>query len=263
MTKEINATESEEMTQQSKEEKPEEEIWKHYLSNLDYLVSSLGRVYSLKRNIYLKQTYVSGYLAITVNISGIKKTKKIHIMVLETFVGPKLPGQVDRHFPNQIKTDNKLSNLLWGSYSENTQDALLADIHGCAKLTVPQVKKIQQRIKDGIDIKDIVLEFDIDRKTILNIKNNKSWSNVGEDLSEFESFRHKRLGSKLTVNDVRLILLMLRDTNLTQKEIGKQFNGSSSAISLINLRKKYSDIEMPTMTLEGALIAHKNDEEII
>ena len=246
-------------TQQS-----EEEIWLHYPGNNQYLISSLGRVYSLQSNIYMSPTGDrDGYLFIVINVSGIKKNKRIHALVLETFVGPRPDKQVARHFPNQINTDNRLCNLSWGTNKQNSQDILLSDTFGCAKLTVNEVLEIQKMIKEGMSNKEIALKSGMSKLAIRNIHNNNTWCNVGEDLSKFESFRHKRSGSELTINDVRLILLMLRDTNLSQENIGKQFNVGHSSIGTIGSGKTFSDIEMPTMTLEEALISHKNDEEII
>lgn len=47
----------------------------------------------------------------------------IHQLVLTAFCGMKKPGQVTRHL-NDIRTDNRLGNLQWGTYKENTADAI-------------------------------------------------------------------------------------------------------------------------------------------
>jgi len=259
---ESTQTVDENLTIQTAEELVEEEKWLYYPGNNQYLVSSLGRVYSLQKKIYRSPVVINGYLAIRIRLNGKRKNKKIHTMVLETFVGPRPDKYVARHFPNQIKTDNRLCNLSWGTMCQNSQDALLGDIHGPAKLTVKQVLLVQNKIKDGIHKEVIMDEFNISRQEVLDIKNNDAWKNVGEDLSGFESFRYKRKG-KLSINDVKLIKLILVNTNYTMTKIGILFNVSLGAIFKIKNKKSFKDVQMPTMTLEDATLAHQNDEEII
>jgi hypothetical protein len=97
-----------------------------------YQVSSHGRVRSLDRVITrktgAKQSYKGkllkpallkvGYLY--VNIRG---SKAVHRLVLEAFVGPCPEGMECRHLDG-TRTNNHLSNLRWGTSSENNQDIL-------------------------------------------------------------------------------------------------------------------------------------------
>ena len=262
---ESTQTVDENLTIQTAEELVEEEKWLYYPGNNQYLVSSLGRVYSLITNIYLSPVLDDGYLLVGIKTNDKRKTKtkRIHILVLETFVGPRPDKYVARHFPNQVKTDNRLCNLSWGTCGQNSQDTLLADMFGSAKLTINEVLEIQKMIKEGVSNKEIALKSGMSELAIRNIYNNNTWCDVGEDLSNFESFRHKRSGSSLSINDVKLINLMIKHTNIIQKDIGKQFNVSHSAINNISIGKTFSDIQMPTMTLEEATLAYQNDEEII
>ena len=46
----------------------------------------------------------------------------LHTWVLTAFVGPRPPGGVARHL-NDVRTDNRLENLVWGSRSDNMNDA--------------------------------------------------------------------------------------------------------------------------------------------
>lgn len=54
-------------------------------------------------------------------VDGTKFTRRVHLLVLEAFVGPRPPGMVARH-----KDDNPLkcqaSNLEWGTQKENIDD---------------------------------------------------------------------------------------------------------------------------------------------
>lgn len=99
-----------------------------------YEVSDLGRVKSLartepygrhdgdhvrvKREKILKASPSGDYL--TVRLKG--KTFFVHILVLTAFIGPKPEGECACHGPDFDGTNNKLTNLRWGSYKENNDE---------------------------------------------------------------------------------------------------------------------------------------------
>lgn len=92
-------------------------------------VSDRGRVRSLDRVVetnlgprryrskLLSPGLTSGHY--TVDIGG--RSRWVHHLVLEAFVGPRPSGQQCRH-SNDIGTDNRLENLAWGTSSENAMD---------------------------------------------------------------------------------------------------------------------------------------------
>lgn len=97
----------------------------------EYEISTLGRVKSLARIIpyrdgrdrptpecFLKPTMdATGYYSV-----GLRSTKyRLHVLVLETFVGPRPDGFQACHF-NCDKSDNRLENLRWDSRKENFED---------------------------------------------------------------------------------------------------------------------------------------------
>ena len=103
--------------------------WKEHPNNKNYLVSTEGEVYSVARidrlgrrqgGKLLKPCRRSGrHNYVCVNIgSGLVN---VHILVLETFVGPRPLGHVARHL-NDVPDDNRLENLCWGSYKDNADD---------------------------------------------------------------------------------------------------------------------------------------------
>ena len=87
-----------------------------------YMVSSEGRLAKL-----MKLTpAANGYVQLKVPIHrGAKQriNRYLHDLVLTAFVGPRPPGAVVRHL-NDIRTDNCVENLAWGTYSENQQDII-------------------------------------------------------------------------------------------------------------------------------------------
>lgn len=64
-----------------------------------------------------------GYLLITLyaGSKASKKMTKIHWVIMETFVGPRPPELEVRHL-NDIKSDNRLENLVYGTGVENWED---------------------------------------------------------------------------------------------------------------------------------------------
>lgn len=93
-----------------------------------YEVSDLGRVKSLRhsepRLMACTPCKVSGYP--TTNIAG--KTWRVHRLVLLAFVGPRPAGLVSRH-RDDVKTNNALTNLVYGTQAENNGDTVANGHH--------------------------------------------------------------------------------------------------------------------------------------
>ena len=96
----------------------------------NYLVSSDGKIFSIKKNkdnsIRLKQLsqniQSSGYCQVLL-ISDEKKRvpKLVHRLVAQAFV-PNKDNKLEVNHINGIKTDNRFENLNWMSHSENILD---------------------------------------------------------------------------------------------------------------------------------------------
>lgn len=110
----------------------EEERWVVGLEKA-YSVTSEGRVFSyLCRNgagaidskrMPRQMTFTGGrYFQFAARVGGRTCGFPVHICVLNAFVGPRpYPHYEGRHL-NDDKHDNRLSNLAWGTKSQNTQD---------------------------------------------------------------------------------------------------------------------------------------------
>ena len=68
-----------------------------------------------------------------------RRTFDVHRLVLEAFVGPRPEGMEACHW-NDIKTDNRASNLRWDTRSENTKDRIRNGIHPPSNKTHCEVK---------------------------------------------------------------------------------------------------------------------------
>jgi hypothetical protein len=114
------------------------EAWRSIPNWPGYEVSDLGRVRSLDRYVecgagerqhrrfypgrLLKPLpYADGYLAVSL---GAKSGKLyVHRLVLDAFDGPCPEGMESRHL-DDVKTNNRLANLVWGTRVENVADAI-------------------------------------------------------------------------------------------------------------------------------------------
>lgn len=97
-----------------------------------YEISDLGRVKSFKRGRerILKPMLIGRpkYCAVALHKGGVRNVRKIHHLVLETFVGERPPGMMGLH-DNDVSTDNRLENLSWGTGSENQCDSVRNQRH--------------------------------------------------------------------------------------------------------------------------------------
>ena len=89
-----------------------------------YWISTHGRVFARTRSfIGLKKTYVNNtYLRVTLTAPNSKiVTHDIHVLIAKAFLGPPLPGQIALHNDGN-PTNSVLSNIRWGTYSDNAKD---------------------------------------------------------------------------------------------------------------------------------------------
>lgn len=109
------------------------EIWKDVINYEGYyMVSNMGRVKSLKRvvkhggsvtrtypTVILKPNKVAfDYFQVTLNKNSIRKSRYVHNLVMEAFVGEKKLGYEVNH-KNEDKSDNRLENLEYITSKEN------------------------------------------------------------------------------------------------------------------------------------------------
>lgn len=106
-----------------------------------YEVSDLGRVRSIDREIpgrwgrhirhgiVLRQnTDKDGYKKVAPSLNGDARTVSVHHLVLQAFIGPEPEGYVAMHRDGD-PANNTASNLSWGTYSDNTFDAVEHGTH--------------------------------------------------------------------------------------------------------------------------------------
>lgn len=154
-----------------------------------YQISNLGTVKSLERTVCsasssvktrnLKERvivhHLSGdstkYPTVTIQKDGKKQKFKIHLLLLELFKGKRpSPDHVARHL-NDDPMDFSLSNLEWGTQSQNMKDKFKNGyVHHGRKLTDEETEAIK---KDKRTQRVIADEYGVNQKTVWRIKNGK------------------------------------------------------------------------------------------
>ncbi len=118
-----------------------------------------------------------------VSIRG--KSKKVHTLVLEAFVGPRPPGMECRHLDGNPQNAAR-ENLVWGTPKENTRDHFRHGTHvdnrgeksAHAKLTAEQVSEIRILCAGGIAQKEIRQRFGLSKSCVSKIVSGKAWKNL-------------------------------------------------------------------------------------
>lgn len=145
----------------------EKEIWKKAKGYNNYLISNLGRVKSVKFNKerILKQSNNAkgNYFYTTLSKNGVKRTTRIHRLVIEAFMG-KFNGKEANHI-NGDKSDNRLCNLEQVTHKQNVDHAFETSLSSNDRLK----KKIMQLDSKEkiIDIFDSLTEAN--EKTKINL----------------------------------------------------------------------------------------------
>ena len=99
------------------------EIYKTIENYEDYQVTSWGRIFSKKSNIFLKpEIHDKGYLRVDLMNKNGKKHCKVHRLVAEAFIpNPQNKPQINHKDGNN--QNNSVTNLEWVTNSENRKHA--------------------------------------------------------------------------------------------------------------------------------------------
>lgn len=108
-------------------------------------VDKLGRKKPLPQRLLIPTRKSNGYLHLTLQRDGEQKTLHLHRIVLEAFVGPCPDGMEGLH-KNDVKADNRLDNLRWGTHIENCADR---SRHGKSQFALTYEEAVQIRYCRG------------------------------------------------------------------------------------------------------------------
>ncbi len=154
----------------------------------DYLINEKGEVFSKKRNHFtqlkLNKT-TNGYFNVSLYSKGKQRTEKVHRLVLMAFDRMPEQGEVCRHFPDNDKSNNHISNLQWGTQKENVNDTwyvhktanpVYGKNNGRHKLSYKKVKDIRRLYATGnYTYKGLAKFYKVAVNTIHRVVNNITW----------------------------------------------------------------------------------------
>lgn len=149
-----------------------------------YLITSEGKVFSLynrkiKRDFPVEvKTYddKKGYKHIYVD----GKMRLVHRLVLESFIGECPFGLIGGH-KNDVKSDNRLENLHWITYKQNSKEAMdngkahFGSRTATSKLNENQVHEIRDLFSKGHNKSSLARKFSVHRTSIRDIVSGKNW----------------------------------------------------------------------------------------
>ncbi len=120
----------------------------------------------------------SGHLLVVLQ----KRTRLVHHLVLEAFVGPRPIGQESCHGDGN-PSNNFWKNLRWGTRADNVQDSIRhgtkprGSNHKSAILTENDIPTIRERCKSE-RCKDVARDYRVSRGAIQGIRDGVNWKHV-------------------------------------------------------------------------------------
>jgi hypothetical protein len=184
-------------------------VFKRHPEFSNYEVSETGIVRSLPHIVPCKSGYSrvspgtvlkpkynkDGYASVALYVSNVTHHKRVARLVLETFVGVQ-PALVCRH-KNDVRNDDRLSNLEWGTSQDNSTDMVKRGraacglqngahtkpdmvrrgaLNGGAKITETDVERIRDVRRNGVSYGDLVKWFGVSKSQIARICTGHSWT---------------------------------------------------------------------------------------
>ena len=135
--------------------------------------------------LHIRVTNTRQHLSVSLQDSVTKrgKTRFIHSILLEAFVGPRPPGMLALH-KNDIPHDNRLDNLYWGTESEQARDRVTnrhlprGKAHPNGKLSDDDVRAIRLRSAHGDSRRTLARAFHVTYSHIGNILSRRDRGDV-------------------------------------------------------------------------------------
>lgn len=164
----------------------------------------------------LQATLLNGYWNVTIlQHTGKYRPFPVHIMVLEAWRGPCPSGLECRHL-NDIRTDNSLTNLAWGTHSQNMLDrgvngdpTFRGDGHPQAVLTADLVAAMRLAVAGGERVNAVAARLDVPLEAAYGAVRGRSWAHLPGAI---------RLRSTIAPEE-KLLIAELRSAGLGIQEI--------------------------------------------
>lgn len=151
-----------------------------------YMVSDQGTVRSTKKGICLRPMRTGSkdkqqYSTVGLYKRGKRYSHKVHVLVLQLFVGPRPEGHKGCH-KDDVTSNNALSNLYWGTSSDNQRDIVINGHSSQHKLTHAQRMEIKARRLAGESRAALSMEYGITANHVYQIVSGrvKTMAYIGE-----------------------------------------------------------------------------------
>ena len=205
-----------------------------------------GKTQAIKGKVLKLRINSGGYHCVGLSKNGNKATFSVHQLVAQTFI-PNPDNKRTVNHINGIKTDNKISNLEWTTYSENLFHAYDSGLrtpislksigqknYKC-KLKPEQVIEIKRLLTAGnLTHQEIANRFGVSISTVGSIKRNKSWSYIVVTEEEKAKTITRNRGSKNNFSklDENLVLKIKAaiNRNVAVKSIASKYGVTPSTI---------------------------------
>ena len=217
-----------------------------------YYISSEGNVLSDRsgKRTKLTPSLRNGrYLAVSLySRKGDKKTRSIHVLVAEAFIGERPEGLQIRHL-NGDKKDNRVENLAYGTAEENYEDRRKHGIcntgsrHGKTDLTEQDILEIRKRFAGGEDRDALKAEFKLTTASLSKIVLGKTWTHVDGPIMENRRkgvFLHN---AKLNDKKVKEIREFYSAGEYSQSDLADLYGCSQRNIGKIVRRETWRHVE--------------------
>lgn len=157
-----------------------------------YRINEAGIVISCRSNsgklttswrVLSQSTTRDGYKQVHLHNNGNSRLRRVHTLVLRTFVGPPPDGMQGCH-NNNDKNDNSIENLRWDTIQNNIKDrdasgsTSSGERNGNAKLNADGVSAIISMRATGLAFGKIAKATSISKRQVMRICKNESWKHL-------------------------------------------------------------------------------------
>ena len=153
-----------------------------------YTVSNTGKVYNSRNKKYLALTpNKKGYIRVSIYLpNGDAKRVSVHVMVAETFIGPKPTSNHQVDHIDGDKTNNNVTNLEWVTPSENIERAFKTGLKSAVKgvdhpvsvYTEQQIHDACKYLQDGYTVPETAKIVGIPKSYLYTIARGENWSHI-------------------------------------------------------------------------------------
>ncbi|MBK8720669.1 MAG: HNH endonuclease [Deltaproteobacteria bacterium] len=204
-----------------------------------YSVSSDGRVRRDATDAIKRLGHTGhGYYNVSLSRDGVQRSRMVHRLVLEAFVGPRPDGFECRHLDGD-GFNNSLTNLAWGTKVENQRDRIRHGTHSRGRRH-PMVKLTEQQAVDAFTSDEpsptCAKRLGVSTSTVQCIRLGRLWAHATAGLQRSPKKRPGR--PKLDPEAVRCI----RSSAESNAVLAIRYGVDRSIISEVRGGKRWTDV---------------------